>query len=280
MYFSMGKVRKYIFALALPTVFFIVPTWAIDNDQINCSAPTDYIEKLSKTRVLKSVERDYSCLTTFSAISTSLDEYQIINTQSEAAIEGDLSRGAWKINMSELLHKSTLATRKILLIGNGFSRVDASENCATLKKMGFVKTKILLDADSYISNTNHQRALFRVNVVTADKVLFEYFNGTVNILSTSDETTSELSALGIKNVKTLNPDYESQILDVVIYETGGGFEPVVIVGKNDPLAFMHYMPNVYQLINGVEKIEFFLRAKVGSMAQMESEPGSYFCGKR
>src|SRR5690625_5600329 len=167
-----------------------------------CVADENYLEHLSPyANNSYNLSVDFSCLTNLHSLSNPLPTYQVVDTRT--AIESsERINGAWQIDTQKLRSMPALANRQLLLIGDGFSRVDAAKTCAALKNKGFSNLNVLVDGAS-AWRSHHQPRYLNVRdgvaSVSARELIYEYFNGRVILAPASQGVADQLTELGFSD---------------------------------------------------------------------------------
>ncbi len=261
------------------------PQLAVADSTIDsqCAAPAEYLSELKRYGASLNIDKDFSCLIDLPSLGQKLSSFQIIDTRSHASSTEKISKDAWIMPVSELKNKSFLLHKPLLLIGDGFSRANAANDCAILKKVGFQNVKILVggvDVWSSVQTTANQHNEM-IGAVSAQQLIFEYFNNRVSIVTTSNIVSSQLTAMGVTKFYSMENN-DQKLSDIVLTKSSNGFDPVVIVSENGnyhpkmPIKFH----NLYQLAGGVGALRQQLEGNLWINHNRTDVPRSYFCGKR
>jgi len=248
-----------------------------------CRATQEYLAKTADTHEDYLVDLDFSCLTNLPLISSDLSSYQLIDTRLVRELDISLS-DAWKIPVTQLKTKAFLKERRLLLIGEGFNRVQAASDCAVLRSAGFDNVKILVGGvDTWRIAKRNRRLPVNTSIktVSAQQVLHEYHNNKVVLIATTQEIAENLSKLGL-DYHLLESDYTAEkITDIVVTNTGDGFYPAVVVGdeKFANLTFKNPLPNLYELVGGVESLSQQVKNNMLTNHRRSSVPKRFVCGK-
>jgi hypothetical protein len=216
----------------------------------SCAAPKEYLTDLARFADTIKVEQDFSCLTDLPSITSRLSQYQLIDLRSVGMLDN-----AWKLSINELKLKSYLSDRKLLLLDDRFSRVKAAANCALLKKSGFTQTKILLGgAELWQEYKNNHKPNHESKFVTAKDFMYEYFNGSVLVVTANKDIAKTLMLLGIDKVTILQSN--DTLSDLIINKSLNGYLPVVLVDepyKSNNLLTRY--SNLFALEGGITALE-------------------------
>lgn len=266
-------------------ILILFPHWTLANGAIasQCVASQEYLTELKRYGTSLHIDKDFSCLTDLPSLGQKLSLFQIIDTRSQASSFGKISKDAWIMPVSELKHKSFLIRKPLLLIGDGFSRASAANDCAILKKSGFSRVKILVggvDVWKSVKATTHQNHEI-IDAVSAQQLILEYFNSRVSIIAMSTTVASKLTEMGITKFYTLE-NSDQQIGDIVLTKSNNGFDPVVIVNENDnyPPKISTKFHNLYQLAGGIGALRQQLNGNLWINHNRTDVPRSYVCGKQ
>jgi rhodanese-related sulfurtransferase len=249
-----------VFMLLFVCDFGVVHAANVDNKkELQCSASSEYLIELTRLGVFSTLEADYSCLTDLPSILQKLPSLQLIDTRQSRPVHNKNTKDAWLIPITELKNKSFLQKKSLLLIGDGFSRVSAARDCAELKKIGFISTKILLGGiDTWIDFKKERGEPSRVlSEVSSQELLFEYFNGQVVLIATSKVVAERLETLGITKFQTVDAQNKQAIIDIVLTQSNNSYDPVVLIGENGGLDIKMpiNLPNLYLLSGGVRALK-------------------------
>ncbi len=253
------------------------PVWA---DSSACPASSNYLSELKRFTSSLRVEQDYSCLTNYPSISSKITAYQLVDVRKSPDFQIDQ---AWIIPTDELKHKTFLAQRPLLLLGDGFSRVSLASDCALLKRAGFTHVKMLIGgAPLWRQASMKTKYPSTPQFVSARNLITEYFNGRVSIISASEKISENLKKMGITKFATLAGNQFSVVSDLVVSTSNGGFDPVVYVGDSQnqlSINNQQQLPNLYQLQGGIDALVTQLNNDVLVEASREAPQGIPFCAK-
>ncbi len=274
-----------------PLLFFILPIvlgagMAVQRSSANavdngyCSASEAYLAEIKKNQDAGVPVRDFSCLTDLPSLSDSLHSYQLIDTRVSDHIEASVA-GAWRMSVEELRNIAPLKAKRLLLVGQGFSRARAAGDCATLKSAGFEQVKILVGgADTWNAVALENNPGGKAKVITAKELVFEYFNSQVELVTLSESLSTEIKELGLSNYYFSPQTAVNGIRQIAINNSGNGFFPIVIITDsnteidNQLLA----LPNVYQLENGTAAISDYFEKSLWTNLNRTGVPRRYLCG--
>lgn len=231
---------------------FCNTVWAVSlSGSSNCPASKEYLSDLARYTSNNKTEQDYSCLTDLPSINTSLSQYQLIDTDSKAALAADV----WKMSIDELKLKHYLHDRKLLLLGNKFSRVEAASYCSILKKNGFNRIKILIGGAQLWRQYKEKDTYKPSDVtVTAKDFMYEYFNGSVQVVAANQSIYQRLTRLGIEKPTLFQSN--TALSDFILNESSGGYIPVVFVGDiKESDSLQNRYPNFFILNGGIAALE-------------------------
>ncbi len=259
MKYLVGRFNR-VLMLLLMCSFGLIHTADADNkNELQCSASREYLIEQTRLDLISKVETDYSCLTDLPSIMQKLPSYQVVDTRLTKPVQAIKAKDAWLIPVNDLKNKSFLRQKSLLLIGSGFSRVDAARDCAALKKEGFTSTKILLGGtDTWADFQREKNQPHRqISEVSSQELLIEYFNGHVVLISTSDDVAKKLETFGITKFHKVDANNKQAIIDIVLTQSGNGYDPVVLIGENDhaSLNIPLNLPNLYLLSGGINALK-------------------------
>lgn len=271
---------RYLYILS--SIFFSgVVSAAAENAPKFCQAAQDYLTQVELVEANPVPDLDFSCFTDIPSISAELRTYQLVDIRNDA--EGALSiPHAWKMPIAQLKIKSFLKKRQLLLIDESFSRVRAASNCAILKQHGFENIKVLVGGfDAWNSFHRNPRSPVDTSIksVSAQQVLYEYFNTKVLLIALTKEISEGLNALGLDDhIFTQSPTAE-KITEIVVTTSGSGFYPVVIVSSADftDLEFNNPLPNLYSLRGGIESLSEQIQKNIWANHTRTSEQKRFVC---
>jgi hypothetical protein len=253
---------------------------AASSTAVQCTAPADYLAELKKYGASLQVDKDFSCLTDLPSLQKTLSKYQLIDTRPQHsqphAVTPAAIKDAWVMTIAEVQHKSFLHQKPLLLLGDGFSRVNAAQDCARFKNAGFRQLKILVGGADLWSGANG------VHAVNAQQLIFEYFNGRVPLVATSSAVAEQLTALGLTKYFLLENHHSQSLTDLVLNKSSHGFDAMVMVNETGetyptlPVTFH----NLYQLSGGVEALRHQLEGNVWINHNRADAPKELFCAKR
>lgn len=244
-----------------------------------CSAPKSYTSQLNSALFLNKANQDFSCLVDYASISSQKNQYQLVDVRQLPATS---VVDAWIIPFDDLKHKSFLKNRHLLLLDDGFSRVDAAQNCFLLKKKGFQNTKILVGGADLWSHLKAGKNKPRYeNRVDAKKLLIEYFNGSIHLIASSAQVVDKLQSLGFPLSVINKIDKYVSITDVVIQKAVSGMDAVIYISEDgkipsDPHGQIY---NLYVLEGGVESLAYEMtKQRAIEQARLrDQEP--FFCAQ-
>lgn len=228
-----------------------------------CPASPEYLADLAKYKNTIKIDQDFSCLTDLPSIQQKISHYQLIDIRSTDNVNNYSQ--IWKLNVNQLKHKDYLQHKKLLLLGDDFSRVKAANDCYNLKKQGFDQIKILVGGfniwDSYNNKQQYTQTSQRV---TARDFIHEFFNGTVIVAVSDKNTATKLSALGIDSYLIETQSLSQKLSDLIINKTMNGYFPLVYIGDTSSLhnAKLHQYPNFYYLEGGFDALQAQLKTDV------------------
>ncbi len=258
-----NSIFKYwaIILFVLSSGFISVASYAQQDSpsRVECAASPEYLSKLERFFGSNKPAQDYSCLTNYPTIAKNIKSYQLIDIRNNP----DTSiKDTWNIPGDELKLQEFLANRSLLLLDEGFSRVQQATACAKLKKAGFVSVKILIGGIAQWNSINTKKPKPKKQSVSAADFIYEYFNGRVSVIAATETVSSELKALGFSEHRLLPANNFSNVADIVIGASDGGYDPVVYIGTpadSAQLEFNQHLPNLYFLQGGVESLVAQLR---------------------
>lgn len=248
-----------------------------------CVADENYLEHLSPyANNSYNLSVDFSCLTNLHSLSNPLPTYQVVDTRT--AIESsERINEAWQIDTQKLRSMPALANRQLLLIGDGFSRVEAAKTCAALKNKGFSNLNVLVDGAS-AWRSHHQPRYLNVRdgvvSVSARELIYEYFNGRVILAPASQRVADQLTELGLSDDQYIVGSQGTTLQEVVADHSNGGYYPVVFVNdeQHSAASGMDRFTNLYVLDGGVNAIAKELLKSRWINARRESAPRRHYCG--
>ena len=254
------------------------------DDLTRCSASDEYRDELKKYGASLMVDMDYSCLTDVASMGEAITAYQLIDTRTHNTNASDKITDAWRMPVLELKNKKFLQNKTLLLIGEEFSRVNAAHDCATLKKAGFTAVKLLVGgAGAWAEYKNMPVSVNKtVKMVSAQALIFEYFNGHVPIIATSKYSASTLTNLGISNFQFLEGNDAQRINEWLQRNNGNRYTPVIIVSENASAALKvsYNFSNVYQLDGGVDALRQQLEGNIWINHNRMDTSGGFVCGRK
>ena len=218
-----------------------------------CSASSGYLSKLQHFFSNNKTTQDYSCLTNFLTISKNINTYQLIDTRS---LETP-AKNAWNISVDELKLKTFLGKRPLLLLSEGFSRVEQATACATLKKSGFSSIKILVGGYPHWENIANKEQAPVTQWVSSNELIYEYFNGRVVMVAATKTISTQLKEIGFSDHHVLPENTFANLGNIVISSSGGGYDPVVYIGTPadiNQLVFNQHFSNLYFLQGGFDSL--------------------------
>lgn len=277
------KNSAYGFIIALLGYFNTHLTFATDSSDLSgqCTPPASSLAQLKKQFSFPRLEQDFSCFTDIPSLGKSLSSYQLVDMRKPKSRDSGSVTNAWTMELNELSHKSFLKNKNLLLLGEGFSRVNGAYACNTLRKQDFTKVKILIGGvDAWAAHTVSKNKAAESRLVQPQDFIYEYFNGKLVVIASSNEISSRLHELGLSNVYALKTSDLKEITNVAVSQSANGFDPVVIVGDDNinlDVSFDVY-PNLYKLVGGVgglaQQMNLNLLAEHNRSASQEGR----FCG--
>lgn len=255
---SSNFIKFFIFCLLLTSKY------SLATDVFNkCAASPEYLADLVNYKNAIKLDQDFSCLTDFPSIQQKISHYQPLDIRPGDLVNNDST--IWKLDINQLKHKDYLQHKKLLLLGDDFSRVKAANDCYNLKKQGFDQVKILVGGfNIWESYNNKQRQTKTFQSVTARDFIHEFFNGTVTVAVSDKNTATKLSALGIDNYLVETHSLSQKLSDLIINKTMNGYFPLVYIGDTSFLnnAKLHQYPNFYYLEGGFDALQAQLKTDV------------------
>src|SRR5690606_5802530 len=106
--------------------------------------------------------------------------------------------------------------------------------------------------------------------------------GRVSIVAASKEISEKLKKIGFIKFRTLRDSQFSEVSDLVVGASNGGFDPVVYIGDSKSLldlSLLHTLPNLYQLQGGIDSLVVQLNSDILVEASREAPQGNPFCAK-
>lgn len=245
-----------------------------------CAASPDYLAKLHRFFGNNKPIQDYSCLTNYPAISKTIKNYQLVDVRNKRDVP---VKDAWIISIDELKLKSFLANRPLLLLDDGFSRVQMATACATLKRAGFTSVKMLVGGTAHWKSATAKKAPIENKTVSADQFIYEYFNGHVSVVAATESVSTTLKSAGFTEHRALPANKFSALVDMAITSTGNGYDPIVYIGTPADISQLEInqnLPNLYFLQGGVNSLIAQLqRDQLIEHARAEPQ-GVPFCAKK
>lgn len=251
-------IRLFIFCLLLTSKYTLAA-----NIFNKCPASPEYLADLANYKNTIKLDQDFSCLTDFPSIQQKISHYQLVDIRPGDLVNNDST--IWKLDVNQLKHKDYLQHKKLLLLGDDFSRVKAANDCYNLKKQGFDQVKILVGGfniwDSYNSKQTYTRASQKV---TARNFIHEFFNGTVTVAVSDKNIATNLSALGIDNYLIDSHSLFHNLTDLIVNKTMNGYFPLVYIGDTASLndTKLNHYPNFYYLEGGFDALQAQLKTDV------------------
>lgn len=269
------------FVILLVNLYLILAATASVADDRHCPASEAYLAEMVKHLGIGSTNKNSSCLIDFPSIRADLSSYQLVDIRSASTPLTQIAN-AWQIPVTELRTKSFLKNKPLLLLGEGFSRAQAANDCDLLKKAGFQQTKILIGGvdtwQAAIANKHTRTSPPAHKTVSVEQLVFEYFNGQVTLLTTLQEQVNQLKALNI-TAQYIPSSASQAIVDIAIEKGDRGLTPIVVMGgDNVPDRRAMPLPNVYRLDGGVEDIRQYLEKIEWTNFNRMSVPRRYTCG--
>jgi rhodanese-related sulfurtransferase len=277
--------RKTVFVTSILLAVISHLSSAQTSDPSSCHLNDEDGYQEVRTPVLAPYPHDFSCLVTLPDIATQLSQLQPVDIRSSSESMNEFPN-AWKMSVMALKQKRHLQNRQLLLLGNGFSRVQLAEDCYTLKKAGFTHTKFLIGGmDAWLRNHTARRSprnarfVLQTPSVSATEVLREYFNGRVVILTPSQLVAQQLHTLGITHHIVM--ENNNTLPEAVVSKSHGGRHPIVFINdetsKNSALT--DRTNNLYELEGGISAlIETINRVSVVNAAR-SSKPRNLSCAR-
>ncbi|ACE85260.1 rhodanese-like domain-containing protein [Cellvibrio japonicus] len=250
---------RAVLGLVLFSLCYVAQADQMPEPQAECAASPEYLSKFERFFKSRGVSHDYSCLTDFPTISKNLKRYQLVDIRTNPVIP---LKDSWNISVDELKLKDFLANRPLLLLDEGFSRVQQASICTTLKQAGFTSVKILVGGIPQWYNATHRKTAQRNQFVSAKDVVYEYFNGRILLVAATAAISRQLEELGFDEHKTLETNKFSELSNIVVSSSNGGYDPVVYLGTKDDLNALdinQYLPNLYILNDGPKALLSQLR---------------------
>ena len=273
---SQGQLVKRI-ALSLMASLCSFNVWA---NLWQCTASPDYISETNRFAGALRVEQDYSCLTSYPDISSKIKTFQIVDIRKNPTFQIEHS---WRIPTSDLKHKTFLAKRPLLLLGEGFSRVDLASDCALLKKAGFTNVKMLIGgAPLWRQVSVKVKPTATKQFASARELITEHSSGRVIIISLSKNVSEKLRNLGITQFYTTSGNDFSEITDIVVDHSNGGFDAVVYIGDSQSTLIykdQRALPNLYELQGGIDELVAQLNRDVAFESSRKAPKENSFCAK-
>ena len=269
-----------LFALSLGLISVVCYAQQDSSSPSECSASPEYLSKLERFFGSNKPAQDYSCLTNYPAIAKNIKSYQLVDIRNNP--DTPVSN-AWNIPVDELKLKDFLANRSLLLLGESFSRVQQATACATLKKAGFASVKILVGGIAQWDQINTKKPKPKRQPVSAADFIYEYFNGHVSVVAATEAASSQLNALGFSEHRLLPANTFSNVADIVIGASNGGYDPVVYIGSpadSATLEFNQHLPNLYFLQGGIEALVAQLRRDQLIEYSRTKPQEASFCAKK
>lgn len=248
-----------VLSLGVISVYSYANPESLSATASECAASEDYLSKLQRFFGKTKPILDYSCLTNYPAIAKTLKNFQLIDTRNNPALPIE---GAWNIPVDELKLKNFLGPRPLLLLDEGFSRVQQATACATLKKAGFTSVKILVGGIPQWQSATTKKPKPITQFVSANDFIHEFFNGRISVVAATEKTSFQLKELGFSEHRLLATNNFSRLAEIVISSSGGGYDPVVYIGTPadfSQLEFNQHFSNLYFLQGGVDSLVAQLR---------------------
>lgn len=230
-----------------------LPVWASDHivqRTLGCAAPQEYQKDLLRFTNTIRIDQDFSCLTDLPSINSKLPKYQLIDIRSKATLDD-----AWKMSVNDLKLKNYLNDRKLLLLGNHFSRVEAAAHCAMLKSHRFTQVKILVGgAQLWQQYKNNHKPDSNSKLIAPKDFMYEYFNGSVLVVAANKNIYQKLMLLGVEKIALFQSN--EALSDLIINKSSSGYLPVVLVNdieeSND---LVNRYSNLFVLNGGIAALE-------------------------
>lgn len=255
---------------------------ATNNSPYVCQAEEQYLSRIGASYETQAPELDYSCLTSMPAIAPELTSYQLIDIRLKDELDAALPN-SWQMPVSQLKTKSFLRKRRLFLIGQGFSRVQAASDCAVLKNSGFDEIRILvggIDTWHLYNRNPRARADTTIKAVSARQVLYEYLNNKVVFITASQEIAEHLKAVGMGDYVFVSELTPEKITSIVSTNSGEGFYPAIVVTDGAPINVQFKSPlhNLYELVGGVSGISAQIQENAVINYGRSVVPESFSCG--
>lgn len=256
-------------------LFCMQLAFASEQELAACAAPSKYLTLLKLDSQKRESGLDYSCFSSYQSLSRQVKSYQLVDVRSEPA---EPVVNAWLIPAAELKYMHYLAERRLLLISEGFSRLNGAKLCAELKTAGIRKAKILLNGID-IWQSMHAKKQPPRYVKPSDVISEITGGGDVVMVATLQEKVN-LTKLGFENVISWDG---VNLPDGVFTKAQNGFNPVVILADL-PLAErlkarIAGLPGLYILQGGVSILAAEINKNIVlNRARLKSLQGG-FCAK-
>jgi len=248
-----------------------------------CTPAASSLAELKKQFSFPRIQQDFSCFTDIPSLGKSLSSYQLVDMRKPKSRDSGSVTNAWAMELNELSHKSFLKNKNLLLLGEGFSRVNGAHACSTLRKEGFTKVKILIGGvDAWAAHTTSKRKVAEGRLVQPQDFIYEYFNGKLVVIASSNEVSSRLRELRIGDVYALKTSDTKEITNAAVSQSGNGFDPVVIVGDDNinlDVPFDVY-PNLYKLAGGVGGLAQQMNLNLLAEHNRSTSQEGRFCGSK
>lgn len=273
-----------VFALIVGLVIFPARADESSGEDVSCPAAKKYREYLKDLEGVPTRHGlDYSCLIEQSAIEGEASSYQLVDTRTDTSLDIAAPK-AWRLTVRDLLNRKAAKNKSLLLLGEGFSRYAAARDCAALKRAGYSDVKVLNGGVAAWRKHNGKRYLNTSSgllPVSPRALIHESFNTKVILVTSSTRKAGKLESMGFEHVRRVGPDQQDAFYRILADESGGGFYPVVMADRNDPLLsnMKSNADNLYAVKGGVEAIATQLAKKHWSNTKRNSVPRRYLCGR-
>lgn len=248
-----------------------------------CSVSEKYLEKHGElNQESYHLNKDFSCLTDLATLRDDLSSYQKIDIRTSSRSFDEID-DAWRMTVRELQSSRALRDRSLLLLDNGFSRVNAAKDCASLKKSGYTDVKILVGGVDTWRAENQQRyrnSFGAPKTVTARQFLHEYFNGNLVLIAENEQLAHELASLGLSEKPHVADTGGLSVSEIIADRSGGGYYPVVYIGSMSSIPIEHpeRINNLYFVEGSTGAIAFEIAQSRWINANRTDIPRRYRCG--
>lgn len=247
---GMRRLHKTIAAFLIFSLPLTAASGTLTQNAHSCAAPQEYQKDLLRFTNTIRIDQDFSCLTDLPSINAKLPQYQLIDIRSKATLDD-----AWKMSVNDLKLKSYLNDRKLLLLGNHFSRVEAAAHCAMLKRHGFTQIKILVGgAQLWQQYKNNYKPNSDSKLIASKDFMYEYFNGSVLVVAANKNIYQRLMLLGVEKIALFQSN--ESLSDLIINKSSGGYLPVVLVNDLEQSnSLVNRYSNLFVLNGGITALE-------------------------